>query len=780
MKKVGKLACACLSSIVFGLFPAISHALGLGEIHLHSYLNEPLSADIDLDDTKGIEASDIIIMVADEAAFEKAGLQPTGWLNHIRFQITKNKNGTMKIVLTTQDPVKDPFADLILQITWPGGKIVREYTLLLDPPKAVSPQAKVALSKATALLNTSSTNTVENNSHKTIAFGGQYGPVYDETLWSIAKRLVSKSGLSVHQAVMAIAYKNQQAFTNGNIKLIKQGSILNLPTQAEISNYSPDKAKNFVESQPNNWQATNIQVTNPQVTNAQVTNAQVTNAQVTNAQVTNAQVTNAQVTNAQVTNAQVTNPQISQEKVSPQPQQKIGEQVDAKPLKLLAPIGSGQSNTQGDAQRITLIEEAIDTLKKSNEDIAKKNQTLQSQNELLVNQLAIKEAEINRLKQSSGQETTSPDISKSHELLIKTPQQSHDYAIATPDTDHHHNEGLPENKPEVKREIVKPIAKSTANQTVQSEKHSQGSKRNIVSMVFLLALISSMLGWLWFSRHRIYIIVEWLKAHVNKTKKNKSQATEAVVSGPRPQDSQVNYGMQFDLDKALNAIVGEEKKFIKPQGTFTAYSVEEQDTYHKKSVASLEDAEIYIAYERYQQAEKILQDILGHGNKLDPIYWEAMLKCLELYVLTEKYPEYEKLHATIPTDLKDIPPKVWSKIVLLQEKVQADKAILLKAKFPQQSEDDLALASHHFSEKTDPDMPHTAEAPPPKVVPVKSTGKLELVKDDDVQSQISLAKAYIEVGDIEAARDLLTKVTDSADEDQKKQIQILLAHLKPK
>ncbi len=775
MKKVGGLACACLSSLVFGLFPAITYALGLGDIHLHSYLNEPLSADIALDDVKGIEASDIIIMVADQTAFEKAGLQPTGWLNHIRFQVTKNKNGKMKISLTTLEPIQDPFADLLLQVTWPGGKMVREYTLLLDPPKAATSGAKVALSKATALMNTSSSYADDNSfaptvkqqtrvsgnvnsGAGTIQFGGQYGPVYDETLWRIASRLVGNSGLSVHQAVMAIAYKNQQAFSNGNINLIKKGAILSLPTQAEIKNYSQEKAKNFVDSQPSNWQEPTTQA--------------------------------------------------SQKIIKKQQEQRVDENADSKPLKLVAPIGGEADKTasketqpqQVDSQRITLIEEAIDTLKRSNEDISKKNQSLQSQNELLVNQLAMKEAEINRLKQSTGQESSSPDLNKSHELLIKTPQQSHDYAIATPDTGPHHNETLPqpslgintdnttsqqitksENKPEAKREVIKPIAKPTKDQNLLNEKHSQGNNRNIISIVFLLALISSIFGWLWFSRHRIYVFLEWLKSHSNKKNDSKPQRTDTVV-GSKTQDSQVNYGLQFDLDKALNAIVGEEKKYAKPQGTFTAFNVEDQDNLHKKSVASLEDAEIYIAYERYQQAEKILQEILGHGNTLDPIYWEALLKCLELYVLTEKYDEYEKLYSSVPTDLKDIPPKVWSKIVLLQEKVQADKAIHLKSKSPQitTEENDLALASHHFSDKADTDIPSLAEQSPAKVIPVKPTGKLELVKDDDIQSQISLAKAYIEVGDIEAAKDLLTKSQHNGTDEQKEQIKQLLSQLNPK
>lgn len=782
MKKVRKLASTCMSCLFFGLLPSVSFALGLGELKLHSHLNEPLDAQIGLVDIKGIEPSDIISTIADSPAFINAGLEPSGWLNHIQFQIITLKNGLHVIQLSTKQPVKDPFADLLIQVTWPGGKIIKEYTILLDPPKASKGQSKVALAKVLSeksfdlpaqFHQSTKTQKQEISGSKqgngAQLYGSKYGPIFDETLWSIAKKLVANSDFTIHQGLVAIADKNRQAFYQGNINLIKQGTILNLPTEQELSHYSESNAKNFVESKNNNVNRESFQA-------------------------------------------------IQLEKEPTSIKAKTHNDDTQKPLKLITPLAESdegiskknpeplskensmaqqpQNDTrQFVAQRLSLIEEAIDTLKRSNEDISQKNLHLQNQNETLAKQLALKEDEITKLRQVVVQKASLDGPVHPHEIATKSTMGPHQsYAIATPDA-------MPKIKPtqlpdsslanltestghKVKVSSGKMSSSHAADTNSNDTPHEERSdiRKDLIYLIFVFVLSCSIIAWLWFSRHRLYKAFGWVVNLKNSFYRYKPQFKEAQKSSDMSStEVQVNYGLHFDLEKALEAVSSEENRYLKPQlGGQNALSKQEQENLHKKSIASLEDAEIYIAYERYQQAEKILQEILKNDIAAqDPAYWDALLKLLELYVLTEKYHDYEKWYKTVPKDLKEISPKVWSKIVLLQEKVESEKAIHINTQSidtPKTAGDThLDLAPHHIVESNS-----TSEVKTPSV-PIKQTEKLELVNDlDEVHAQISLAKAYMEVGDIEAARELLINILPKGTPTQQENVQLLLDQLNNK
>ncbi|MCW8884349.1 MAG: hypothetical protein OQK12_03715, partial [Motiliproteus sp.] len=108
-------------------------ALGLGEVTVHSSLNQPLSAEINLLQIRDLAKSQIIAGLADADDFYLAGVKPTFILSDLNFQLDiKNGNGVIR--LTTSDPVKEPFLNFLVEVNWPSGRLVREYTILLDPP----------------------------------------------------------------------------------------------------------------------------------------------------------------------------------------------------------------------------------------------------------------------------------------------------------------------------------------------------------------------------------------------------------------------------------------------------------------------------------------------------------------------------------------------------------------------------------------------------------------------------------------------------------------------
>jgi len=114
------------------LAPALSYALGLGEISTNSALNQPLDADIQLISAAG-EVDKVTVKLAPNAVFNQAGITRSGILDQLKFEPT-SVGGAEVIKITSQGPIQEPFINFIIEVSWPKGKLLREYTVLLDPP----------------------------------------------------------------------------------------------------------------------------------------------------------------------------------------------------------------------------------------------------------------------------------------------------------------------------------------------------------------------------------------------------------------------------------------------------------------------------------------------------------------------------------------------------------------------------------------------------------------------------------------------------------------------
>lgn len=109
-------------------------ALGLGDLHVESTLNQNLDARIEL---LKLEAGDIDAMtvrVADQETFESAGLKRTHLLSRLKFKPVSTSEGTGYIQVTSEERIREPYLNFIVEVQWPNGKILREYTVLLRTP----------------------------------------------------------------------------------------------------------------------------------------------------------------------------------------------------------------------------------------------------------------------------------------------------------------------------------------------------------------------------------------------------------------------------------------------------------------------------------------------------------------------------------------------------------------------------------------------------------------------------------------------------------------------
>jgi len=157
--KVRKLATAAAVSLV--LASGGVRALGLGDIEMRSALNQPMNAEIRLTSVQPGEADGMIVKLASPDAFSRAGIERTSALTDLRFSVDAS-SGTPVIRISSSRPVVEPFLNFLLEVDWPAGRMVREYTVLLDPPVFMTPSAsdRNTLSEQPAILQRSDTSLV--------------------------------------------------------------------------------------------------------------------------------------------------------------------------------------------------------------------------------------------------------------------------------------------------------------------------------------------------------------------------------------------------------------------------------------------------------------------------------------------------------------------------------------------------------------------------------------------------------------------------------------------
>ncbi len=131
--------------------PSASFALGLGDVHLLSSLNAPLDADIELQDASVDEMNTVQASLASRETFARYGLDWPGYLASVQVHIVRTSDGRAVIKLKTVDPISDPFITVLVEVNWSRGHLVREYTMLLDPPiyapgQSAAPAVSVAAS----------------------------------------------------------------------------------------------------------------------------------------------------------------------------------------------------------------------------------------------------------------------------------------------------------------------------------------------------------------------------------------------------------------------------------------------------------------------------------------------------------------------------------------------------------------------------------------------------------------------------------------------------------
>ncbi|MHA3736883.1 FimV/HubP family polar landmark protein [Pseudomonas sp. Eth.TT006] len=233
------LAIAAASALSSGM----AHALGLGELTLKSTLNQPLVAEIELLDVKDLTAAEVVPSLASPEDFAKAGVDRQAFLNDLTFTPVLNASGKSVLRVTSSKPLSEPMVKFLVQVMWPNGRLLRDYSVLLDPSK-FSPQAADAAAQPAPSQTITAPTTGATHPN-------QYTTTPRDTLWEIAAK--ARTGGSVQQTMLAIQALNPDAFIDGNINRLKTGQVLRLPDSVQSTALPQSKAIAEVAAQNEAW-----------------------------------------------------------------------------------------------------------------------------------------------------------------------------------------------------------------------------------------------------------------------------------------------------------------------------------------------------------------------------------------------------------------------------------------------------------------------------------------------------------------------------------------------
>lgn len=267
-------------------------ALGVGSLKTQSALNQPFYGEIELLDVESSDLDNVKVDLADPSAFHEAGIELQPVLTGVSFTPATGPRGEPIIQVATRDPIREPFLDLLVEVIWPGGRILKEYAVLLDPPAAgvgqrapvapprrsqprirerTSPFAEAARQGSGPDVGTPSAPTGRGSTPEVApepapavtpqpvistvetvelpveitetAFPLRYGPVPRGAILTRIARQMAPPGATLEQTAMALYRNNQQAFAGGDINRLLIGSSLTIPTAAELFALDPGQAE---------------------------------------------------------------------------------------------------------------------------------------------------------------------------------------------------------------------------------------------------------------------------------------------------------------------------------------------------------------------------------------------------------------------------------------------------------------------------------------------------------------------------------------------------------
>lgn len=387
------LAIAAASALSSGM----AQALGLGEVTIRSSLNQPLVADIELLEARDLSTDEVRSKLASPDEFVKAGVERPHFLTDLKFTSVIKPNGKSIIRVTSSQPVREPYLNFLVEVLWPNGRALREYTMLLDPPlysTQAAAAASVSRAPSTGIQQPAETRTAKayassppaikssatprsaapaplKESRQVLPVEPQAAGVYKttsaDTLWQIAERAPGKG--SAHQKMLAIQDLNPDAFVDGNINRLKRGQVLRLPDEQQINSRTQSQAVAQVRQQNVAWRSGSTAVADSRQLDA----------------------TKRSVAGAAPAEIEVDD------------NLKL---VSASTGKATSGADTGKADTKAISNKLAVTEESLDSSRRENEELQSRMGDLQSQLDKLQRLIQLKDSQLAALQAELGDEST--------------------------------------------------------------------------------------------------------------------------------------------------------------------------------------------------------------------------------------------------------------------------------------------------------------------------------------------------------------------------------------
>lgn len=278
----GCFARSAIAAAVMVLAASGSWALGLGRMSVQSALGEPLRAEIDVSSITPEEASSLRVRIAPPESYRAAGVDYSAILTSTKVTLTRRPDGRALLRVTSDRVVQEPFVDVILELSWASGRLVREYTMLLDPPgsrsaaatstsapqpispaiaaapippipqsppptpRAPTPRVVVPVQQAAAPAPAPAAKAVSPVA--SVAAGDEYRVRRGDTLYRVATR-TQHDGVSLDQMLVTLFRTNPDAFIGDNMNRMKAGAVLTIPAASEAKEVSAGEARQVIQAQ---------------------------------------------------------------------------------------------------------------------------------------------------------------------------------------------------------------------------------------------------------------------------------------------------------------------------------------------------------------------------------------------------------------------------------------------------------------------------------------------------------------------------------------------------
>ncbi len=659
------------------------YALGLGEIRTSSALNENFKGEIELLSVEKGQLDTLKVELAPAEVFARTGVERPFLLSRLRFKAVRKRNGKAVILVSSDVPIREPFLDFFVQVTWPQGKLVREYTVLLDPPVTThrrAPRVKQASSRAKA----TTVAPVTSSAAPEVAPGGDYGPVQaNETLWQIAERIRPR-GVSVHQMMVALYRANPDAFLHGNINLLKKGRVLHVPELAELRSIGRREALAEFQRLANAGNAAALARTEPAA------------------------------------------PPTVEEGQSQEQVERQGEQgVEAAPeeggrLRIAGveksttgepgaaeQTGEGGEDVQALKQKLLLVEEQAATARQEADDLKERMAALEKQLQDMKRLLTLRNQELAQLQAQAATggataaapmeeaiaetqpeaapteqpqpETTSleaepPEVSTAPMPTVDAPQPTEEsipagapVVVESPmqpaeevqrGGESAAEESLPAKSEQTSEEVTEPAATQIASEPEKKVPATDGTEEK--GLPYWQQWLTD--NWQMAAGGGALVLALIGLAAVRRRKAGEEQElppSAAVAQAPSSQaqtaDASVEQGAPAE------GAAGMEDSAMGDTSFLSEYSTEELRALHEDTteVDPVSEADVYIAYGRYSQAEEILQEAMKNGDQSAAVRH----KMLEVYYATQKKDEFRKLAEQMVADGQDKEdPKMWEHV----------------------------------------------------------------------------------------------------------------------